>query len=300
MNNPTRRWGALGSVAVAVAGLTTALLVNAPAGATPVTPSAVDRARSAAATLVAQHAAVLQASADDAFQPQAVQSSARAAVRAVRAHLRGLPVVGGDFVVVTDSAGQVLTTSVAQTPPGAACARSRPTVTKAPPRWPRARPCCRRSPAPRRPDLVVLQRAQLGPGLGDHRRRRPRAATASRLTVYVDATTGKVLIDQEHVMRGHRQLRLGRQRSPSPPRTPGSTYSMTDPNALDPEVPGRRRPTRRSPAPTTPGATATRPTARPAASTRCTSRTRSADAVGLARPQRHGRLRRLGGRSGSA
>ena len=226
MNNPTRRWGALGSVAVAVAGLTTALLVNAPAGATPVTPSAVDRARSAAATLVAQHAAVLQASADDAFQQQAVQSSAGLQYVPYERTYKNLPVIGGDFVVVTNSAGQVLSTSVAQTRPvqlrsitakvtkAAAVASAQALLQSV-----------ARTEATR---LVVLQRASSAlawettvDGV--------RGGSASRLSAYIDATTGKVLMTREHVSEGTGTSAWDGNVT-IPTSHSGSTYSMTDPN----------------------------------------------------------------------
>jgi Zn-dependent metalloprotease len=82
--------------------------------AAPASPRAL--ATQAAAALVAAKAPALHASAGDVFVQQAAVTSAEGLqyVPYQRTH-QGLPVFGGDFVVVTDKAGQVLSTSVAQT-----------------------------------------------------------------------------------------------------------------------------------------------------------------------------------------
>src|SRR5215813_11078171 len=65
--------------------------------------------------LVASKAPALKVSTHDAFQAKPVLSSRGIQYAPYERTYRGLHVVGGDFVVVTDSHGQILTTSVAQT-----------------------------------------------------------------------------------------------------------------------------------------------------------------------------------------
>ena len=64
--------------------------------------------------LIASKAPALKISSHDAFQAKAVQSSHGIQYAPYERTYRGLPVVGGDFVIVTNSDGQVLSTSVAQ------------------------------------------------------------------------------------------------------------------------------------------------------------------------------------------
>ena len=65
--------------------------------------------------LIASNAPALKISSHDAFRALPVQSSHGIQYAPYERTYRGLPVVGGDFVVVTDADGQVLSTSVAQT-----------------------------------------------------------------------------------------------------------------------------------------------------------------------------------------
>ena len=80
---------------------------------------------------------------------------------------------------------------------------------------------------------------------------------ASRLTVYVDARTGRVLTSKEHVLHG---TGTGNWEGTVtfPTTQSGSTFSMTNPNA-PPSGARTPRATRPSPAPTTSGATASGP-----------------------------------------
>ena len=111
----------------------------------------------------------------------------------------GLPVVGGDFVVVTDSAGRVVATSVAQTH-AVSLGSTHPGLGKG-----RATAIARhqldRVASSDAASLVVVQGA------------RSHLAWATRVTgvdagrpssksVFVDALTGKVLRTQEHVLFG--------------------------------------------------------------------------------------------------
>src|SRR5919107_3736860 len=102
-----------GLAALAVTGiaLTTGSATAAPSPKA--SPSAL--AAQSAAALVASKAAALHISSHDAFIAHSVIST-REGLQYVpydRTY-KGLPVVGGDFVVVSNSAGQVLSTSVQQ------------------------------------------------------------------------------------------------------------------------------------------------------------------------------------------
>ena len=72
-------------------------------------------AAQAANSFVAQKPAVLQPSTDDAYVQKSVTASGAAKYIAYERTYKGLPVTGGDFVVVTDTAGATKYTSVSQT-----------------------------------------------------------------------------------------------------------------------------------------------------------------------------------------
>ena len=111
-----RRYGAVisltGMAAFALAGIA---ITTTSANATPPAPAAPSvLAANTAAQLVNSRAAVLHASPNDAFIAHSVVST-REGLQYVpydRTY-KGLPVYGGDFVVVTNAAGQVLSTAVA-------------------------------------------------------------------------------------------------------------------------------------------------------------------------------------------
>ncbi|MFL6127736.1 MAG: M4 family metallopeptidase, partial [Mycobacteriales bacterium] len=109
-----RRLLVLGAAAVLVAGASTAIASTAEAAPAPGSPQAL-AARSAAA-LVAARAPQLHAAAGDAYVQRPVISS-RQGLQYVpyERTYQGLRVYGGDFVVVTDRTGRVLSTSVGQT-----------------------------------------------------------------------------------------------------------------------------------------------------------------------------------------
>jgi Zn-dependent metalloprotease len=109
-----RRIIVLGAAAIVAVAAPAAASATANAAPAPASPQAL--AAQSAATLVASHAPALHASAADAFAQQQVVTSKEGLnyVPFTRTY-QGLPVFGGDFVVVTDQAGQLLSTSVAQT-----------------------------------------------------------------------------------------------------------------------------------------------------------------------------------------
>ena len=104
---------------LAAAALVGTALASVPHGAVAAAPTHGQNARALAAAsakrLIASHAPALKVSSHDTFRALPVQSSHGIQYAAYTRDYRGLPVVGGDFVVVTDADGQVLTTSVAQT-----------------------------------------------------------------------------------------------------------------------------------------------------------------------------------------
>jgi Zn-dependent metalloprotease len=204
--------------------------------AAPTTPASPDPAPALAAQktaeLVASRPAYLMASPDDAFVPGAVISSGPTQYVPYQRTYRSLPVIGGDFVLVADSTGQVVFHSVAmQRPIG-----KLPTV-----------------PTLSRADAVAVAKRQLRTvsqveatrlvvnALGATARLAWESTVdgldadgVSRLTVDVDALTGKVLWTQEHVMDG---TGTAAWNGPNPVTLntthSGSTFSMRDPTVTN-------------------------------------------------------------------
>ena len=88
------------------------------------------RALASAADMVASRPAILHAGPDDAFVRQAALSSLGWQYIPYERTYRGLPVIGGDFVVAVDPAGRVRSTSVAQKA-AIAGVDTQPTLTRA-------------------------------------------------------------------------------------------------------------------------------------------------------------------------
>jgi Zn-dependent metalloprotease len=113
-----RRYGAMISLtgmaafAFTVFAITTSSATAAPA-ATPAVPSVM--AANTAANMVHSRAAVLRASPDDAFIAHPVISVPQGLqyVPYDRTY-KGLPVIGGDFVIITNAAGQLQSAAVQQ------------------------------------------------------------------------------------------------------------------------------------------------------------------------------------------
>ncbi|GAW48157.1 MULTISPECIES: M4 family metallopeptidase [unclassified Nocardioides] len=185
------------------------------------------QARDTASKLVATPPRSLQASSHDSFQAQRVVSSGGLQYVPYERTYRGLPVVGGDFVVVTDSRGALLTTTVAQSSP-VSLTSVKPAVAEQ-----AARTTALRQVRAGRYDgatrLVVLQEqgsrlAWQTTVVGT------RAGEASRLTVLVDAVKGGVISTQEHVVEGTGNSAWAGTVS-IPTTLSGSTYSMKNSNA---------------------------------------------------------------------
>ena len=179
---------------------------------------------------------------------------------------RGLPVVGGDFVVVTDDEGHVLTTSVAQTSTIklSSTTPTRPQGPRDDRRAPAAEPV-RKTEAPR---LVVWQ-GKTSHLAWETRVTRPRPRPPLDPVRVRRRPLRQVPVQQGARRRGHRQRQLGGHRHHPDVRL--RLVVLDDEQQRDhPESARTPRATSRSPAPTTSGATASRRTARPAAWTRST------------------------------
>jgi Zn-dependent metalloprotease len=206
---------------VVVAGVSTV----AHASPTPPTPDA-QRATAAqkAASFVAGRPASLRASSDDGYLQHPVISSAGLQYVPYDRTYRGLPVVGGDFVVVVDATGQIRSTSVAQQ-------RQIGVATAAKVSQDSAAQTARRQV----PEVSSVE----GTRLVVDALAEPRLAWETtvvgtgaegptRLTVDVDALTGAVLHTQEHVLHGTGSTAWNGT-VPLNTTLSGGTYSMKDP-----------------------------------------------------------------------
>jgi Zn-dependent metalloprotease len=218
-------------VLVATGAMVAALLVPTAGQAQPTTSgvqTAEAMAVSAAANLVASHPAALHVSANDTFVQHDVISSTNGLkyVPYDRVH-KGLPVVGGDFVVVTDSTGQVVTTSAGQDTT-IELASTTPKVSKA-----AAEAVARKQMS----TVDSVGAAQLvAYALGTPRLAWQSSVVGrdaegpSKLDVVVDAITGAVLHTQEHVLHGTGTSGWnGPNPVPLATTLVGSTYSLKDP-----------------------------------------------------------------------
>jgi len=164
---------------------------------------------------------------DRVHQSRATQSSDKLRFVPFERTYRGVPVVGGDFVVVVDGGGNVVYTSVAQTgkvrladvrasvPATAARTKSAGKVSNA---------------RLGRSQLVVLQRGSRSDLAWRTTATGRRAGKPSQLDVYVDADSGAVLKTQEHVAYGDGTAGWS---GPNPvhidTRHVGATFEMTTP-----------------------------------------------------------------------
>jgi Zn-dependent metalloprotease len=199
------------------------------AAAVPTQPDALALAAQNAASVVAGRPAYLHAGANDAFvQGKAISSNGLQYVPYVRTY-RGVPVVGGDFVLVANKAGQVITNSVAMTR-GIGELSMTPRFTQS------------AAEGVARGQLTSVSKLEgtrlVVYALGDAAARLAWESTVvgtgaagySRLTVHVDALNGKVLSTTEHVMNGSGTAGWN---GPNPvtinTTQSGSTFLMRDP-----------------------------------------------------------------------
>lgn len=155
----------------------------------------------AARTFVDSHPRVLQrADRDRLIQQRVLRGGRGLSYVSYRRTFAGLPVIGGDAVVVTGASGRVLSTSVAQDDPVRLAST---TATVAPDRAAQAsRARLTRVGDEGTPRLAVLQRAHGSRLVWETTVTGRRRDKASRQDVYVDAHSGKVVGSKEHVVYG--------------------------------------------------------------------------------------------------
>jgi Zn-dependent metalloprotease len=203
----------------AVAGTTTTPQVAAVSDASSL-------AASGAAALVASRPAFLHASAGDQFVQQKVISSAGMNYVPYSRTYKGLPVIGGDFVIATNSAGQVVANSVAQDRAIGNLAIS-PKLTSAQ-AVAAASKQLKSVSSVESTTLVVYALGSSARLAWESTIRGTSAEGVSRLSVYVDALTGKVLNTREHVMNGTGNGGWEGSVTIST-RSSGGTFTMSDP-----------------------------------------------------------------------
>ena len=192
------------------------------------TTSPHERARASANRLIERQAAPLKIGADDRFSAGQVTSTPEGLQYvAFERTYRGLPVVGGDFVVVTDEGGEVLGTSVAQ--------KTETSLDSLTPSVDRDRARQIASGQLSSVDEVGDARLVVWQKAGSHLAWETRvtgrdAGEPSSQSVYVDARDGSVLGTREHVLEGTGTS--GYAGAVSIPTTlSGSTYSMKNTSA---------------------------------------------------------------------
>jgi Zn-dependent metalloprotease len=195
-------------------------------GSRPSADARADAARNAA-RLVASKPETFKASRHDRFHAGKVLSSLGLMYVPFQRTYRGLPVVGGDFVVGTDARGRVISTSVAQTRV-TSVKNIAPTVSVAKAKKVSSRGI--RHAKARNTRLVVLQQKRstlawetwvTGTKRGE----------ATRQAVYVGARSGKVLLAKEHVLHGTGNGNWEGSGLSIPTTGSGSSFSMTNSNA---------------------------------------------------------------------
>jgi Zn-dependent metalloprotease len=185
-------------------------------------------AANAAGSFISEHPEEFNAGGGDRFLRRPVISSNGTQYVPYQRTYAGLPVVGGDFVIATDSDGHVVATSVAQDK----------TIDK-----------LDTQPSVRAARAVKIAKARVSkvtnvskPRLVVHALGTPRlawetvvkgvkAGEPSRQSVYVDASTGKLIGAKEHVVYGEG---TGAYSGPNPlaldTTDSGGTFTMKDPN----------------------------------------------------------------------
>jgi Zn-dependent metalloprotease len=181
-----------------------------------------------ARTLITSRAAALKVSPHDGFRAQPVISSHGIQYVPYQRTYRGLPVVGGDFVIVTNSEGKVLATSVAQTR-RVALRSVTPTVSR------RAAVVVARGQVPHptkaSPARLVVWQHGATSRLGWQTRVSGRHGVMPSIKdVVLDARNGAVLQAKERVADGTGSSAWDGSNLAIPTTHAGSTYAMTDPS----------------------------------------------------------------------
>src|SRR4051794_18546441 len=217
-----------GLAAAALVGTALASLPHGASAAAPAKGNPHALAAQTARNLIASRAAALRISPHDGFRAEPVISSHGLHYVPYERTYKGLPVIGGDFVVVTNADGQVLDTSVAQT--------RRVTLRSVTPTLPRSTAVAtarRQVPSATHstPAHLVVWQHQATTRLGwETKVTGHQGALPSIKSVVVDARNGHVLQARERVMEGSANTKW--EGTVSIPTTlSGSTYSMKDSNA---------------------------------------------------------------------
>ncbi|MFL6143703.1 MAG: M4 family metallopeptidase [Labedaea sp.] len=190
---------AIGSACAAVVTVVSAGSASAaPPPSTPLSPQSA--AAQSAAGLVAAQPAALKAGADERFVQRGVTSSSGLQFVSYDRSFKGLPVIGGDFVVVTDNAGSVRDVSVAQERTIGQLSVS-PKITSA-----RAEEVARGQleavDSAKAPALAVYTLGEQAQLVWAVDVTGVNGTEYSRKSVYVDALTGSVVDSVEHVLDG--------------------------------------------------------------------------------------------------
>ncbi|GLZ39346.1 M4 family metallopeptidase [Actinokineospora sp. NBRC 105648] len=184
----------------------------------------------AATALVNSRPAALHASADDAFVQRNVYSYAGSQYVSYDRTYKGLPVIGGDFVVATNAAGAVQYTSVAQDQAIQGVGTTAK-ITQAQAEG-TAKGKLKAVTEVEGSRLVVVS---LGtPTLAWETTVKGTSTDGeySRLSVYTDATSGKVVRTQEHVAHGSGNSAYNGPVTIDTTHS-GSTYTLRDPNTTN-------------------------------------------------------------------
>lgn len=227
----TPRLAGLAALALSAATLAMPMTSVAPANAAPDEPSSLEAANDKAAQWIAKHEGKVKLAKDDKLVRAATLQGGNGTVSVAYERLHnGLPVVGGDFVVVTGADGAVLNTEVAQTAP-VDVASVTPTLAQD-----RAVEISRgqvdtvENVEPTA--LVIWQDGATSRLAYETTVSGQDAGEASRQSVYVDAQDGAVLGTKEHVVHGSGSAAYS---GPNPlsiaTSGSGSSFNMTDPTA---------------------------------------------------------------------
>ena len=233
----TPRMAGLAALALSAATLAVPMTSVAPAsaqlnaaqlGAAQDEPSSLQAANDKSAQWIAKHEGRVKMAKGDKLVRAATLPGGNGTVSVAYERLhQGLPVIGGDFVVVTDAAGEVLNTEVAQTAP-VAVASTTPTLAQD-----RAIEISRTQvdtvEGVEPTTLVIWQDGATSRLAYETTVSGQDAGEVSRQSVYVDAQDGSVLGAKEHVVHGSGSAAYS---GPNPltfnTTLSGSTYSMRD------------------------------------------------------------------------
>ncbi|MGW9194257.1 M4 family metallopeptidase [Micromonospora chersina] len=214
------------------AGTAAAVQAAPPGPASPDAAQARAIAADSARALVADRPAYLHASSDEAFVQKPVISSEGTQYVPYERTYKGLPVVGGDFVLATDAAGNLKYASVAQQQAIGSLATTPKLTSAAAAKTARAQ--LKTVSTVEGTNLVVYTLGATPALAWETTVRGTDAEGPSRLTVDVDARTGAVLRKQERIVHG---TGTGAWNGPSPltlnTTLSGSTYSMKDPSVTN-------------------------------------------------------------------